>query len=113
MMSPNPLRTANLRAPYSQARCSCRRVADGRHGGGRRIDPVEFRLRHLTGNNNERVAAVLRAGADKAAWRRVGTARPGRRARESRKGVGWPSPASPGPSSHKWRTSRWSARPAR
>jgi nicotinate dehydrogenase subunit B len=32
------------------------------------IDPVEFRLRHLTGSNNERVAAVLRAVAKQAAW---------------------------------------------
>jgi len=32
------------------------------------IDPVEFRLRHLTGANNERVAAVLRAVAKQAAW---------------------------------------------
>jgi CO/xanthine dehydrogenase Mo-binding subunit len=33
------------------------------------IDPVEFRLRHLTGANNERVAAVLRAVAKQASWR--------------------------------------------
>jgi CO/xanthine dehydrogenase Mo-binding subunit len=43
------------------------------------IDPVEFRLRHLTGNNNERVAAVLRSVAKQAAWepRRRGAAVPG------------------------------------
>jgi CO/xanthine dehydrogenase Mo-binding subunit len=33
------------------------------------VDPVEFRLRYLGGNNNQRVAAVLRAAADKAGWR--------------------------------------------
>ena len=32
------------------------------------IDPVEFRLRYLTGDNNERVAAVLRCRAMQAAW---------------------------------------------
>src|SRR4029434_2502147 len=82
IMSPNPLRTANLRAPYSQARClgaesqvderAARRLAaesqmdDMAAAAG--IDPVEFRLRHLTGSNNERVAAVLRTVAKQAAW---------------------------------------------
>ena len=35
------------------------------------IDPVEFRLRYLTGDNNKRVAEVLRAAAMKAGWRRA------------------------------------------
>jgi CO/xanthine dehydrogenase Mo-binding subunit len=32
------------------------------------VDPVEFRMRYLTGANNQRVAAVLRAAAERAKW---------------------------------------------
>ena len=68
IMSPNPLRTANLRAPYSQARCLAAESQMDDMAAAAGIDPVEFRLRHLTGANNERVAAVLRAVAKHAAW---------------------------------------------
>jgi nicotinate dehydrogenase subunit B len=68
IMTPNPLRTANLRAPYSQARCLAAESQMDDMAAAAGIDPVEFRLRHLTGNNNERVAAVLRAVAKQAAW---------------------------------------------
>jgi CO/xanthine dehydrogenase Mo-binding subunit len=68
IMSPNPLRTANLRAPYSQARCLAAESQMDDMAAAARIDPVEFRLRHLTGSNNERVAAVLRAAAKQAGW---------------------------------------------
>ncbi len=68
IMSPNPLRTANLRAPYSQARCLAAESQMDDMAAAARVDPVEFRLRHLTGNNNERVAAALRAVAKQAAW---------------------------------------------
>jgi CO/xanthine dehydrogenase Mo-binding subunit len=68
IMSPNPLRTANLRAPYSQARCLAAESQMDDMAAAAGIDPVEFRLRHLTGSNNERVAAVLRAVAKQAAW---------------------------------------------
>jgi CO/xanthine dehydrogenase Mo-binding subunit len=69
IMSPNPLRTANLRAPYSQARCLAAEAQMDDMASAAGIDPVEFRLRHLTGANNERVAAVLRAVAKQASWR--------------------------------------------
>jgi len=68
IMSPNPLRTANLRAPYSQARCLAAESQMDDMAAAAGIDAVEFRLRHLTGSNNERVAAVLRAVAKQAAW---------------------------------------------
>jgi nicotinate dehydrogenase subunit B len=68
IMSPNPLRTANLRAPYSQARCLAAESQMDDMAAAAGIDPIEFRLRHLTGANNERVAAVLRAVAKQAAW---------------------------------------------
>jgi CO/xanthine dehydrogenase Mo-binding subunit len=68
IMSPNPLRTANLRAPYSQARCLAAEAQMDDMAAAAGLDPVEFRLRHLTGANNERVAAVLRAVAKQASW---------------------------------------------
>jgi CO/xanthine dehydrogenase Mo-binding subunit len=68
IMNPNPLRTANLRAPYSQARCLAAESQMDDMAAAAGVDPVEFRLRHLTGSNNERVAAVLRAVAKQAAW---------------------------------------------
>jgi nicotinate dehydrogenase subunit B len=68
IMSPNPLRTANLRAPYSQARCLAAELQMDEMAAAAGVDSVEFRLRHLTGSNNERVAAVLRAVAKQAGW---------------------------------------------
>jgi len=68
VMTPNPLRTANLRAPYSQARCFAAESQMDDMAAAAGVDPVEFRLRYLTGNNNQRVAAVLRAAAMRAGW---------------------------------------------
>ena len=68
MMNPNPLRTANLRAPYSQARCFAAESQIDDMATAAAIDPVEFRLRYLTGDNNKRVAEVLRSAAMKAGW---------------------------------------------
>jgi CO/xanthine dehydrogenase Mo-binding subunit len=68
VMTPNPLRTANLRAPYSQARCFAAESQMDDMAAAAGVDPVEFRLRYLTGAGNERVAAVLRAAADRAGW---------------------------------------------
>jgi nicotinate dehydrogenase subunit B len=69
VMTANPLRTANLRAPYAQARCLAAESQMDDMAAAAGIDPVEFRLRYLTGNNNQRVAAVLRAAAMRAGWR--------------------------------------------
>ncbi len=74
MMNPNPLRTANLRAPYSQARCFAAESQIDDMAAAAAIDPVEFRLRYLTGDNNRRVAEVLRSAAMKAGWQTRGGA---------------------------------------
>ena len=66
MMNPNPLRTANLRAPYAQARCFASESQMDDMAAAASIDPVEFRLRYL--GNSTRVADVLRAAANKAGW---------------------------------------------
>jgi len=68
VMMPNPLRTGNLRAPYSQARCFAAESQMDDMAAAAGVDPVEFRLRYLTGANNQRVAAVLRAAAERAKW---------------------------------------------
>ena len=68
VMTPNPLRTANLRAPYSQARCFAAESQMDDMAAAAGADPVEFRLRYLTGTNNQRVVAVLRAAAMRAGW---------------------------------------------
>ena len=74
MMNPNPLRTANLRAPYAQGRCfACESQMD-EMAAAASMDPVEFRLRYL--GDNTRAADVLRAAANKAGWQ----ARPSRAA---------------------------------
>lgn len=66
MMDPNPLRTANLRAPYGQGRCfACESQMD-EMAAAASIDPVEFRLRYL--GDSKRAADVLRAVANKAGW---------------------------------------------
>jgi CO/xanthine dehydrogenase Mo-binding subunit len=66
MMNPNPLRTANLRAPYAQARCFASESQMDDMAAAASIDPIEFRLRYL--GDNKRVADVLRAAANKAGW---------------------------------------------
>jgi CO/xanthine dehydrogenase Mo-binding subunit len=69
VMTPNPLRTANLRAPYSQARCFAAESQMDDMAAAAGVDPIEFRMRYLTGAANTRVAGVLRAAAEKAGWR--------------------------------------------
>jgi len=66
MMSPNPLRTGNLRAPFAPGRCfACESQMDEMAAAGG-VDPVEFRLRYL--GENKRTADVLRAAAKHAGW---------------------------------------------
>ncbi len=48
IMSPNPLRTCNLRAPYSQARCFATESQMDEMAAAAGADPLEFRLRHLS-----------------------------------------------------------------
>jgi CO/xanthine dehydrogenase Mo-binding subunit len=67
-MTPNPLRTANLRAPYSQARCFAAESQMDDMAAAAGADPIAFRVKYLSGTANTRVAEVLRAAADKAGW---------------------------------------------
>ncbi|MBI4888462.1 MAG: xanthine dehydrogenase family protein molybdopterin-binding subunit [Acidobacteria bacterium] len=66
MMNANPLRTANLRAPYGQGRCFASESQMDEMAAAASIDPVEFRLRYLAANT--RAADVLRAAAERAGW---------------------------------------------
>jgi CO/xanthine dehydrogenase Mo-binding subunit len=68
VMTPNPLRTANLRAPYSQARCFAAESQMDDMAAAAGADPIAFRVKYLSGTANTRVAEVLRAAADKAGW---------------------------------------------
>lgn len=68
IMTANPLRTANLRAPYSQARCFATESQMDEMATKAGIDPLEFRLRHLSGPDSKRVTDVLRAVTGKSAW---------------------------------------------
>ena len=68
IMSANPLRTCNLRAPYSQARCFATESQMDEMAAAAGADPLEFRLRHLSGNESKRVVDVLRAVAGRAQW---------------------------------------------
>lgn len=65
---PIPLRTSNLRAPGDVARCFASESLIDEIAADLRVDPVEFRLRHLAANR--RAADCLRAAADKAGWQR-------------------------------------------
>ena len=80
VMTPNPLRTGNLRAPYSQARCFAAESQMDDMAAAAGIDPVEFRLRYLSGAANKRVGDVLRAAAMRANWQ-------ARRSRPAAKGT--------------------------
>ena len=72
-VNPNPLRTANLRAPYSSARCFASESQMDEMAAAAGVDPVEFRLRYMGESANKRLADVLQAAARKAGWQ----ARPG------------------------------------
>lgn len=65
---PIPLRTSNLRAPGDIARCFASECFIDEIAADLKIDPVEFRLRNLTGNT--RGIECLQAAADKAGWQR-------------------------------------------
>jgi nicotinate dehydrogenase subunit B len=68
IMSANPLRTCNLRAPYSQARCFATECQMDEMAVAAGVDPLEFRLRHLSETENKRLIDVLRAATSKAQW---------------------------------------------
>jgi nicotinate dehydrogenase subunit B len=68
IMSPNPLRTCNLRAPYSQARCFAVESQMDEMAFVANADPLEYRLRHLSGPESARVVDVLNAVAKQAQW---------------------------------------------
>ena len=65
---PIPLRTSNLRAPGDLARCFASESLMDEIAADLRLDPVDFRLRHLT--ENKRGAECLRAAAEKAQWQK-------------------------------------------
>jgi len=68
IMSANPLRTCNLRAPYSQARCFATECQMDEMAAAAGADPLEFRLRHLSETESKRLIDVLRAATSKAQW---------------------------------------------
>lgn len=68
IMIPNPLRTCNLRAPYSQARCFATESQMDEMAAAVGADPLEFRLRHLNAGDSKRVVDVLRAATSNAKW---------------------------------------------
>ena len=63
---PIPLRTSNLRAPGDVARCFASECLLDEIAADLKVDPVEFRLRHLA--ENKRGADCLKAAADKMNW---------------------------------------------
>ena len=65
---PIPLRTSNLRAPGDVARCFASESFIDEIAGDQKIDPLEFRLNHLSAN--KRGAECLKAAADKAGWQK-------------------------------------------
>lgn len=65
---PIPLRTSNLRAPGDVARCFASECFIDEIAADLKIDPVEFRLKNLTGN--KRGIEALQAAADKAGWQK-------------------------------------------
>jgi nicotinate dehydrogenase subunit B len=62
---PTGLRTAHLRDPDGMATCFASECFIDELALAARVDPVEFRLRHLTG---ARQLAVVRAAAERAGW---------------------------------------------
>jgi CO/xanthine dehydrogenase Mo-binding subunit len=65
---PIPLRTSNLRAPGDLARCFASESLLDEIAADLRVDPVDFRLRHL--KENKRGTECLRAAAEKAQWQK-------------------------------------------
>ena len=64
---PIPLRTSNLRAPGDPARCFASECFLDEIAADLKADPVEYRLRHLSGNR--RGGECLKAAAEKAQWK--------------------------------------------
>jgi CO/xanthine dehydrogenase Mo-binding subunit len=65
---PIPLRTSNLRAPGDVARCFASEGFLDEIAADMKVDPVEFRLKNLTGN--KRAIECLQAAVDKAKWQK-------------------------------------------
>ena len=65
---PIPLRTGNLRAPGDVARCFASECFIDEIAADLKVDPVDFRLRHLEGN--KRGIECLQAAVNKAAWQK-------------------------------------------
>lgn len=65
---PIPLRTSNLRAPGDVARCFASESLIDEIAADLKIDPVDFRLRILSGN--KRGTDCLLAAAEKAGWQK-------------------------------------------
>jgi nicotinate dehydrogenase subunit B len=65
---PIPLRTSNLRAPGDSARCFASECLLDEIAADLKIDPVDFRMRHLA--NNKRGAECLKAAVEKAGWQK-------------------------------------------
>jgi nicotinate dehydrogenase subunit B len=65
---PIPLRTSNLRAPGDVARCFASEGFIDEIAADLKIDPLEFRLNHLS--TNRRGAECLKTAAEKAGWQK-------------------------------------------
>jgi nicotinate dehydrogenase subunit B len=65
---PIPLRTSNLRAPGDIARCFASECFIDEIAADLKVDPVDFRLRHLA--SNKRGTECLEAAAAKAGWQK-------------------------------------------
>jgi CO/xanthine dehydrogenase Mo-binding subunit len=65
---PIPLRTSNLRAPGDIARCFASECFLDEIAADLKVDPADFRMRHLA--DNKRAAECLKAAADKAGWQK-------------------------------------------
>ena len=83
---PIPLRTSNLRAPGDVARCFASEGFLDEIAADLKVDPVEFRLNHLTAN--KRAAECLKAAADKAGWQKRPSPAPAARHGNIAKGRG-------------------------
>jgi nicotinate dehydrogenase subunit B len=64
---PIPLRTSNLRAPGSTARCFASEGLLDEIAADLKVDPVDYRLRHMS---EARGIDCLKAAADKAKWQK-------------------------------------------
>ena len=110
---PTPLRTGPLRSHREPARVFAVESFMDELALAAGVDPVQFRLRHLT--SNKRVSEALRAAAEKARWQgRTSTPAPSSKgAKVLGRGVAArPSGVAP-PSLRPSRMLRWTSRPGR